>query len=115
MKVNKPKIVVVEPVLALRQVNLKLDHMDVEWVNETCGSMVYPLRLGWHGWEKTIPIGISSRRKRGATDAVVGGVGLEARIVNSIDIEVIANKLSTVSHEVKQLKTPITSLLSNIE
>lgn len=120
IKFGSTRIAIAEPVQALRQVNFRLDYIDVGLIKERYNRIVRPLKKGWKKWEKMFRVPERTQVKREPSN-ILGGESLGAGIVNSMDMdrdmnsmEVLANKLARVSQQIQQIQVPLTSDLSKV-
>ncbi|XP_074667130.1 uncharacterized protein LOC141917660 [Strix aluco] len=96
------QIVLYNPKWSLKQIELHLQ-LDMSGVHQKCLPFIKATQEGWREWLKSRTM----RSKRDVTGVLGTGLG----VLNSIDSEVIMNKLASATGELVKLKQPLISSL----
>ncbi|XP_058713322.1 uncharacterized protein LOC131588469 [Poecile atricapillus] len=100
-KSNELKLLL-DPTYSLKKVQMNI-RVDVTHLQKDCRPFVQQSLKGWNAWLAT-----RSYHRRAQRD-ISGWVGTGFGILNTVDQEVLVNKLSTVTTNLGKLKVPLSS------
>ncbi|XP_058670681.1 uncharacterized protein LOC131564315 [Ammospiza caudacuta] len=107
-KSNELKLLL-DPTYSLKKVQMNI-HTDITYLQKDCRPFIQQSLKGWNAWLAT-----RSHHRKTKRD-LSGWIGTGFGIVNTIDQEVLVNKLSTVTSSLGKLKVPLsTSMLTLAE
>ncbi|XP_059701393.1 uncharacterized protein LOC132326766 [Haemorhous mexicanus] len=113
VKKNHMQELLTGPVRSLKKVVLSLSTVNISSVSPHCAPFLSTLHTGWLAWLHSRSLqGTRARRDLLATALGGGAAGLG--VLNSMDAEVLANKLETVTSGVQGLLKPLNSSLSSL-
>uniref|UniRef100_A0A8C3RGZ0 Uncharacterized protein n=1 Tax=Cyanoderma ruficeps TaxID=181631 RepID=A0A8C3RGZ0_9PASS len=113
VKKNHIQELLTGPVRSLKKVVLSLSTVNISSVRPHCAPFLSTLHTGWLAWLHSRSLqGTRARRDLLATALGGGGAGLG--VLNSMNAEVLANKLETVTSGVQGLLKPLNSSLSSL-
>ena len=92
---------------SLKRVELSMQ-INISAVKPACSPFISTSYTGWLAWLHGRSLTLPNRVKRDVTGILGTGLG----VLNSIDAEVLADKLSTATHDLKKLEHPLQSSLS---
>ncbi|XP_063038038.1 uncharacterized protein LOC134433074 [Melospiza melodia melodia] len=100
-KSNELKLLL-DPTYSLKKVQMNIQ-TDITYLQKDCRPFIQQSLKGWNAWLAT-----RSHHRRTKRD-LSGWIGTGFGIVNTIDQEVLVNKLSTVTSSLGKLKVPLSS------
>ncbi|XP_063035606.1 uncharacterized protein LOC134431543 [Melospiza melodia melodia] len=100
-KSNEQKLLL-DPTYSLKKVQMNF-HTDITYLQKDCQPFIKQSLKGWNAWLAT-----RSHHRRAQRD-LSGWIGTGFGILNTIDQEVLVNKLSTVTSNLGKLKMPLSS------
>nr|XP_010297308.1 PREDICTED: uncharacterized protein LOC104632952 [Balearica regulorum gibbericeps] len=113
VKQNHIQELLTGPVRSLKKVVLSLSTVNISSVRPHCTPFLSTLHAGWLAWLHSRSIqGTRARRDLLATALGGGGAGLG--VLNSMNAEVLANKLEAVTSGVQGLLSPLNSSLASL-
>lgn len=113
VKQNHIQELLTSPVRSLKKVVLSLSTVNISSVRPHCTPFLSTLYTGWLAWLHSRSIqGTRARRDLLATALGGGGAGLG--VLNSMNVEVLANKLEAVTSGVQGLLSPLNSSLASL-
>ncbi|XP_063177384.1 uncharacterized protein LOC134508994 isoform X1 [Chroicocephalus ridibundus] len=95
------------PTYSLKRVELSMQ-INISVIKPTCSPFLSTSYAGWSAWLGRRTVATSQRLKREVTGILGTGLG----VLNSIDAEILANKLVTTTSDLDKLKYPLQSSLS---
>ncbi|XP_068023774.1 uncharacterized protein [Melanerpes formicivorus] len=113
VKQNHVQELLTGPVRSLKKVVLSLATVNISSIRPHCTPFLSTLHTGWLAWLHSRSIqGTRARRDLLASALAGGGAGLG--VLNSMNAEVLANKLEAVTSAVQGLFNPLNSSLANL-
>lgn len=113
VKQNHIQELLTSPVRSLKKVVLSLSTVNISSVRPHCTPFLSTLYTGWLAWLHSRSIqGARARRDLLATALGGGGAGLG--VLNSMNVEVLANKLEAVTSGVQGILSPLNSSLASL-
>ncbi|KAJ7403867.1 hypothetical protein WISP_148925 [Willisornis vidua] len=113
VKQNHVQELLTGPVRSLKKVVLSLSTVNISSFRPHCAPFLSTLHTGWLAWLHSRSLqGARARRDLLATALGGGGAGLG--VLNSMNAEVLANKLEVVTSGVQSLLKPLNSSLTNL-
>lgn len=113
VKQNHIQELLTSPVRSLKKVVLSLSTVNISSIRPHCTPFLSTLYTGWLAWLHSRSIqGTRARRDLLATALGGGGAGLG--VLNSMNVEVLANKLEAVTSGVQGLLSPLNSSLASL-
>uniref|UniRef100_A0A8C8R7M0 Uncharacterized protein n=1 Tax=Pelusios castaneus TaxID=367368 RepID=A0A8C8R7M0_9SAUR len=108
------KQLIIDPTYSLKKVIIDL--APISSIKPQCQKYTEPLDRGWKRWLYTqvFPGVSNNRKKRGIIDTALGGAGTGLGILNSIDVEILANKLSMLGQRLGDLAKPLKNSLTEM-
>ncbi|XP_067153359.1 uncharacterized protein [Apteryx mantelli] len=113
VKQNHIQELLTGPVRSLKKVVLSLSTVNVSSVRPHCTPFLSTLYTGWLAWLHSRSIH-EVRTKRDLLSMALGGGGTGLGVLNSMNVEVLANKLEAVTSGMQGLINPINSSLANL-
>ncbi|KAK4818000.1 hypothetical protein QYF61_004113 [Mycteria americana] len=113
VKQNHIQELLTGPVRSLKKVVLSLSTVNISSIRPHCTPFLSTLNTGWLAWLHSRSIqGTRARRDLLATALGGGGTGLG--VLNSMNMEVLANKLEAVTSGVQGVLNPLNSSLASL-
>ncbi|XP_027758309.1 uncharacterized protein LOC114067216 [Empidonax traillii] len=112
VKKNHVQELLTGPVRSLKKVVVSLSTVNISSVRPHCAPFLSTLHTGWQAWLHSRSLQGRARRDLLATALGGGGAGLG--ILNSMNAEVLANKLEAVTSGVQSLFKPLNSSLTSL-
>ncbi|XP_066405256.1 uncharacterized protein [Molothrus aeneus] len=113
VKKNHIQELLTGPVRSLKKVVLSLSTVNISSVSPHCAPFLSTLHTGWLAWLHSRSLQ-ATRARRDLLATALGGGAAGLGVLNSMDAEVLANKLETVTLGVQGLLKPLNSSLSSL-
>ncbi|XP_054843094.1 uncharacterized protein LOC129334794 [Eublepharis macularius] len=100
------------PVRSLKEIRLDLTGLNISQAVPECAPYVTTSHEGWKNWiDLWYTAQLAKTRFARGLDTILGASGLAAGALDAMDIEVLANKISYTTADIKKMGTPIASSL----
>uniref|UniRef100_A0A8C8RUK5 Uncharacterized protein n=1 Tax=Pelusios castaneus TaxID=367368 RepID=A0A8C8RUK5_9SAUR len=105
---------IIDPTYSLKKVIINL--APISSIKPQCQKYTELLDRGWKQWlfTQVFPGVSSDRKKRSIIDTALGEAGTGLGILNSIDVEILANKLSMLGQRLGDLPKPLKNSLTEM-
>ncbi|XP_071413119.1 uncharacterized protein [Pithys albifrons albifrons] len=113
VKQNHVQELLTGPVRSLKKVVLSLSTVNISSFRPHCAPFLSTLHTGWLAWLHSRSLQ-SARARRDLLATALGGGGAGLGVLNSMNAEVLANKLEVVTSGVQSLLKPLNSSLTNL-
>ncbi|NP_001159385.1 uncharacterized protein LOC422926 [Gallus gallus] len=113
VKQNHIQELLTSPVRSLKKVVLSLSTANISSIRPHCAPFLSTLYTGWLAWLHSRSMQ-EARTRRDLLATALGGGGAGLGVLNSMNAEVLANKLEAVTSGVQGLLNPLNSSLTSL-
>uniref|UniRef100_A0A674J513 Uncharacterized protein n=1 Tax=Terrapene triunguis TaxID=2587831 RepID=A0A674J513_9SAUR len=111
IKKDVTRTLMIDPQYSIKRIIMPLQ-LSITSVYNQCVLYTEPLLVGWRAWVQGVlppSSNSSTRQKRDLVAKVLGGVGAGLSVLNTVDQQILANRIGQVGHDAASLAEPLTS------
>lgn len=111
---NRPQLLISEMVYTAPHIGFKLDFCWRDHCKRRLQTFCTFAHEAWLHWASTITEPWRAHRNKRDTGSPLGGIGTGLGVMNSVNTEIIMNKLSHANKQLREVERPITTSTSDM-